>query len=83
MRRLKGLHEEVRALNRKVQKMEKKLEEILETHGSTLDEELHNDMKSIMAEYAQSIADEHPNDTFSRVFLEQQMKASHCLMLGK
>ena len=74
--RLHRLHEEVRALNRKVQKMEKKLEEILETHGSTLDEELHNDMKSIMAENAQSIADKHPNDTFARVFWEQQMKAS-------
>lgn len=76
MERLKSLHREGKTLKQRVKRITKRLEEILETHGSTLDEELHSDMKSIMAANAQSIADKHPPDTFARVFWEQQMKAS-------
>ncbi len=74
--RLHHLHEQVRAASRKVEKLTKRLGEISDIQGSTLDQESHLGMKNIMRENAKGIADKHPSGTFARVFWEQQMKAS-------
>lgn len=74
--RLHNLHQQVRAASKKLERLTKKLEEISNIQGSSLDEDVDQDMRDIMREHAQSITDSHPTGTFARVFWEQQLKAS-------
>ncbi|SMN02106.1 hypothetical protein SPONN_484 [uncultured Candidatus Thioglobus sp.] len=74
--RLHHLHQQVRATNRKLDGLTKKLEEIAKIQGSKLDKNMDEDMRNIMRENAQVISDTHPAGSFARVFWEQQLQAS-------
>ena len=69
--RLRSLHANVRSTTRKVDRLKKKLSEVIEQHGCQLDAESDCDMREIMKVNSQSIAEK-----YRRVFWEQQMKAA-------
>lgn len=75
-KRLQLLHQSARAANRKVKNLGERLKELSRTHGCTVEQSTHQDLKEIMRRSAQLIAEEHPNGSFARIFWQQQLKAS-------
>lgn len=64
-----------------MKKITKRLEKSIETHGSPLDEELHNDMKSVRAANAQSVADYYPLDTLAWVLVNEELPQCNAAMI--
>ena len=73
--RLRGMRQENRALQLKINRLKMKLASVMETTGVILDEETSSDFQQIMAEKDGHIAEQFPKDSFQAIFWEQQKKA--------
>ena len=75
-KRLSRLHSSLRSVNRRIARLEARLEEAAATSGVTLDTQTHSDLKKIMDENFQTILDNYAPDSFVNIFWQQQMKAA-------
>ena len=69
------LHSSLRSANRRIARLEARLEEAAATSGVTLDTQTHY-LKKIMDENFQTILDNYAPDSFVNIFWQQQMKAA-------
>ena len=55
-----------------------KLEKAIEEHGVEVDEDLHEELVSIMEDHQPQMSDpnQHPPDSFQQIFWSQQYQAS-------
>ena len=55
--------------------MEEKIEHLIKLiNGVRLEQEMHDDLKSVMTDKTESVRKNHPQGTFKRVFWEQQLE---------
>ena len=74
--RLSRLHKEMRKVSLQVAQLKEKLSSAATQHGITLSDELHNDVKKMAAASSKQIYSIHSEDSFPRLFWDQQVKAS-------
>ena len=70
--RLKNMH---KALKMKITRLKIKLMNEIETRGIVLDEEISADLKQVMEEKENDIAEQFPEDSFQYIFWTQQKQA--------
>ena len=73
--RLHRLQQERKANRSKVTRLKQKISKITEEQGIQLDEVLHKDMQLIVDEEKDAIHSKYPENSFQRLFWEQQEKA--------
>ena len=66
----------VRVCHQKVERLKKRATAIIEEEGIAVDEEINEDLGSIMRENSPKITEKYPADSFARIFWEQQLKAA-------
>ena len=68
-------------LKRRSLATERRLKDVMEKltlkHGISLDEHMHNDFETIMHEMTEKVQQSHAEDSFRRIFWEQQLQAIH------
>ena len=74
--RLRRFHSKVRLTSQSIRRIEKRLEEAIERRGVEIDDALHQDLSTIMAENSLGVKEQHPPGSFARIFWEQQEQAS-------
>ena len=74
--RMQKLHQAVRVKCQRVERLKKKIALLIEDRGVEVDEELNEDLTSIMKDNSDAIMERYPADSFARIFWEQQLKAS-------
>lgn len=75
--RLHKMHDVLCALKIKVKRLEKAKQAINEA-GLDLGKEDHADLMQLMEENRKRVHDTHSENSFQRIFWEQQMKAASC-----
>lgn len=73
--RMANLQSEVEKKRRDLERVKQKLDMLMEENGVSIDDDLQQDLASIIEEEASNISDKHSPDTFQRLFWEQQSKA--------
>ena len=74
--RLSRLHEENRKAKVQIKRLIQKIESATIQDGVCLNDELHNDFKLIASMNTKDIHSTYPEDSFERLFWDQQVKAS-------
>jgi len=74
--RLTLLHQENRKAQQQIRRLNQKLEAITAQQGVSLSDELHNDIKQIASTNTQEINSRYPENSFQRLFWDQQTKAN-------
>ena len=74
--RLSRMHKENRKLTLQNLQLKEKLSSETVKVGIIVNDELHDDLKSIASASAKQIHSTHPEDSFKRLFWDQQVKAS-------
>ncbi len=74
-KRLSLFHSKTRVSAQRIKRIERRLEVAIEHRGVQVDDALHRDMCSIMAESSPGVKEQHPPGSFPRIFWEQQEKA--------
>ncbi len=74
--RLHNLHSLYRNTKQKLTRLRARITLATEKSGVEVDEELHGDLKVIMKENATAICHSHSEDSFQRLFWEEQLKAA-------
>ena len=74
MNKLKGLHQSLKVLQQKLSKM--KAQELHEEEGVKVKEELDDDLWFIMYQETVNVNQSFPEESFQRIFLDQQMQAT-------
>ena len=75
-KRLKRLHNEAVLTRRKLQRLNSRIEEDANKACPNVDEDLDQDLRSIMMEHDEDIVQKNPEDSFKRIFWEQQKRAA-------
>ena len=75
-KRLQRLHQQHRMDRKKLARLQATLERAIEQRGVTVDEGLHQDLQGIIKENEKSVCDAHPPGSFSRLFWDNQVRAS-------
>lgn len=65
-------------MQKKVNRLKLKLESMAEVSGVTLDENDHDDFKSLLLSESAKVLLKHDKDSFQYLFWQQQMKAAQC-----
>ena len=73
--RLQELQQKNRLAQKRITRLTEKLAEISAKDGVSLDNEMNTDLDVIMKEEEKSVIDNHPKDSFLRLFWEQQKEA--------
>ena len=73
--RMKRLHDQCRSLKQEVGRLQEKLDNALEQRGVSVDEDIHEDLKSIVEEKSPFVAETYPEHSFARIFWDSQRKA--------
>ena len=73
--RLSRLHNAARAAQRRISRLEARLEKAVSVAGEAVDDETHKDLHKIVSEEEASIHETFPPDSFGRIFWDQQSKA--------
>ena len=76
--RLKRMHTQQRVSKQQVKRLKDKLASIIEEKGIIVDSEISQDLDTIMAENTPEVAQAFPENSFERLFWEQQQKALSC-----
>ena len=76
IKRLHRLQQERKNALLCINRLKQKIAAIVDRDGITVDEELHEDLKAITAEHTKEIEASNPQDSFKRLFWEQQQRAS-------
>ena len=74
--RLSRLHKEKRKASLQIAQLKEKLSSATIQDGITLDDELHNDVRNIASASVKQIYSTYSEDSFQRMFWDQQVKAS-------
>ena len=74
--RLKRLHKEMKLSREKLKRLREKISQDAERVSADVDNDLDEDLRSIIASNDETITQSHPEGTFQRIFWEQQKKAS-------
>ena len=75
-RRLQRMHSELRCNVWKRERLRVKLERVVEEEGVSTDTEIHEDICAIMDSNESRIVNSYPEDTFERLFWQQQQAAA-------
>ena len=75
-KKMEKLKERVRIAEKQVQKLTAKIRELTTKQGKCLDSDLHNDLLGIMNESSENVRKAYPDDSFARLFWEEQLKAA-------
>ena len=73
--RISRLHTSLRYANHCITRLKNRLEEATVAAGEVLDDQTHSGLREIMIEHSPNIQDQFPQDSFGRIFWEQQMEA--------
>jgi len=73
--RLRNLHQENKKAKLCVRRLEQKISAAASQEGITLDDELHNDMKTMMDAATKQVYSLYPEGSFQRLFWDQQQTA--------
>ena len=76
--RLHNTHSLYRNTKSKLDRLRVKIAQVTSDSGVQLDEETHADMVSMMAESSKEVEKTHSEDSFQRIFWEEQRKAVAC-----
>jgi prolyl oligopeptidase PreP (S9A serine peptidase family) len=74
--RLNLVHQRARVAEKKVKKLQKRLKELCEKQGKSLDTQTDMDIRDIMQANKAMICEQYPIGSFARIFWEQQLEAS-------
>lgn len=74
--RLHRLQQERKKAMLHISRLKQKIAAIVDRDGITVDEEMHKDLKAMTTEYTKEIEESNPDNSFKRLFWEQQQKAS-------
>lgn len=74
--RLHQLHSKVRLNGQHIRRLERRLKEAIERRGIEVDDALHQDLSAVIDESSSQVKEKHPPGSFSRIFWEQQERAS-------
>ena len=72
VKRLRGLSQKNRELQKKVQRLQLKFDKLLETSSISLDDETSQDFEKIMEEEDHNINTQLPEDSFQAIFWKNQ-----------
>ena len=75
-RRLSRLHSSARSAKKNISRILARLAEITEQSGVVVDRDTHDDMVLVMQEHTTEIHQNHPPESFARLFWDQQQRAS-------
>ena len=75
-KRMKNLHGEISRIQKQRDRLNYKVESIVAKQGVTVDDEIHNDMKSIIKTEGETMLEKGPLNSFGRVFWQQQVDAA-------
>ena len=76
-KRMKVLHQQSRVAQQQINRLKKKLKNVIEQRSNFVEEELHNDLSQIIKDNDDSVKKTFPlEDSFQRVFWESQKRAS-------
>ena len=73
--RMKNLHMLQRQTKMSLERISAKIKNSIEKNGEVLDEDSHEDMATIMKEHTASVNARFPEDSFQKIFWDQQLKA--------
>lgn len=73
--RFTRLKKKAKAIERKLESKKRKIEEMTKASGVVLDEDLDGEILKIMDEHTDSVRSNYAEDSFERLFWEQQKKA--------
>ena len=74
--RLQKLHDQKKKTEQKLKRLSAKLALRIEEEGVHLDEGTHSDLLDMMVEHKSAVDTKYPNNSFQKLFWEQQQKAS-------
>ena len=74
--RLHNLHQANRQLKQRLERLNRRITQVIEQDGVVLDEATHSDFKTIMEENAEKATNSFPDGSFQQLFWEQQQQAS-------
>ena len=75
--RITQLHHQYRLVSKQLERLKKKIAEVSESSGITLDEQTHDDFKKMMTSSDGSAFFESlPKDSFQYIFWQQQVEAA-------
>ena len=74
--RMHQLHLKVRASSQQIKRIKKHLDKAIERRGVQVDDALHQDLSTTLADSSSDILSQHPPGSFARIFWEQQEQAS-------
>ena len=73
--RFSNLKSRMKAAERKLKRLREKIKEATERNGVSLDGDLHHDLEQIMEEKHDQITEQYGENSFQRLFWEEQRKA--------
>ena len=74
-RRYTNLHIRLKSTEREVKRLKEVIDVANKKNGVLVNEDVHGDLESIMAEMSSKVREENPMDSFRRVFWEHQLEA--------
>lgn len=74
--RLRCLHTQQRHMRLSQERLKAKLNKVIEKKGVAVDDEMHTNLQQIMQEKSSDMAQAFPEDSFGRLFWDQQQKAA-------
>ena len=74
--RMANLHAELAQQRRKVAALKERVKKLTEERGVTVDEQLNDDLHSIMSELTKEVESNYPEGSFQRIFWNQQLEAN-------
>ena len=72
---MKRLHSNCGTLKQEINRIQEKLDRALEPKGVSVDEDLHDNLKSIVDDKSPFVAENYPDHSFARMFWENQKRA--------
>lgn len=74
--RMRKLHDSVRRSEKEVQYLKARLEEVVETRSVPVDDDIDDDLHTVMRSESSKILEEFPEGSFGRLFWRQQLDAA-------
>ena len=75
-KRIHSLRQQIKSDTRRIKTLKAKLDHIIKSKGVVVDEELENELTSIMKDKTDTIRTNYPQDSFHRILWEQQLQVS-------
>ena len=74
--RLRNMKKELTKLRQRNERLKSRIDAEIQTVGVTVDDVLHSDLKEVMQKEADKVYAAYPEESFQRLFWEQQQKAA-------